>query len=297
MRFGFLLKRGKPEARELATELGEILKRRSCAVLASGEDVDALPGARLVDPSVIGTCIDALVVLGGDGTFLFGAGLVADHGVPLFGVNLGSMGFITHFTRAQSAAALEAACLGRLPIDERMRLSVTVRSRDGEVVETRNAVNDAVISQTSMARLLDFEARLDGEIVTTYKGDGLILSTPTGSTAYNLAAGGPILTPNLEAIVVTPICPHMLTNRPLVVRPDSQLVVTNVSEGGAQLTIDGQWGRALGPGESIEVRKTNRPLRIYRGAASFFAILHDKLSWGERQGDAAGVATGRSARR
>ena len=284
MRFGFLLKRGKPEARELATELGEVLSRRSCAIVASAEDASALPGALVVESALLGTCIDALAVLGGDGTFLYGAGLVADHGVPLFGVNLGSMGFITHFARSQAAAALEAACLGRLPIDERMRLAVTVRSRDGVILETRNAVNDAVISQPSMARLLDFEARLDGEVVTKYKGDGLILSTPTGSTAYNLAAGGPILTPNLEAIVLTPICSHMLTNRPLVVRPDSQLIVTNVSEAGAQLTIDGQWGRALGPGESIEVRKTERPLRIYRGASSFFAILHDKLSWGERQG-------------
>ena len=284
MRFGFLLKRGKPEARELATELASILARRSCAVVATPEDASALPGARIVEPALLGSSIDALVVLGGDGTFLFGAGLVADHGVPLFGVNLGNMGFITHFARNQAAVALEAACAGQLPMDERMRLAVTVRGRDGLVVETRNAVNDAVISQPSMARLLDFEARLDGEVVTTYKGDGLILSTPTGSTAYNLAAGGPILTPDLEAIVLTPICPHMLTNRPLVVRPDSKLVVTNVSEGGAQLTIDGQWGRALGPGESIEVRKTDRPLRIYRGAASFFAILHEKLSWGERLG-------------
>ncbi|MEO8215327.1 MAG: NAD(+)/NADH kinase, partial [Myxococcales bacterium] len=257
MRFGFLLKRGKPEARELAAELAEILTRRGCTVAASPEDASAIPGARVVDAVAFGPSIDALVVLGGDGTFLFGAGLVADHGVPLFGVNLGSMGFITHFARNQAGAALEAASMGRLPIDERMRLSVTVRGRDGGVIETRNAVNDAVISQPSMARLLDFEARLDGEIVTTYKGDGLIVSTPTGSTAYNLAAGGPILTPDLEAIVVTPICPHMLTNRPLVVRPDSQLVVTNVSEGGAQLTIDGQWGRALGSGESIEVRKTD----------------------------------------
>jgi NAD+ kinase len=283
MRFGFLLKRGKPEARELATELNEVLLRKQSSVVVCGDDAPGLPGARVVAPNALGACIDALVVLGGDGTFLYGAGLVADHGVPLFGVNLGSLGFITHFARAQAAPALEAACQGRLPIDERMRLAVTLRSRDGGVVETRNAVNDAVISQPAMARLLDFEARLDGEMVTTYKGDGLILSTPTGSTAYSLAAGGPILTPNLEAIVLTPICPHTLTNRPLVVRPDSRMVVTNVSESAAQLTIDGQWGHALGPGESIEVRKTERPLRIYRGTSSFFAILHDKLSWGERQ--------------
>lgn len=283
MRFGFLLKRGKPEARELAGELGLVLTSKGSTIVACEDDAPALPGARVVTAAALGASIDALVVLGGDGTFLYGAGLVADYGVPLFGVNLGSMGFITHFARGQAAAALEAASEGRIPIDERMRLSVTVRSRDGAVLETRNAVNDAVISQPAMARLLDFEARLDGEIVTIYKGDGLILATPTGSTAYNLAAGGPILTPDLEAIVLTPICPHTLTNRPLVVRADSQMVVTNVSASGAQLTIDGQWGRPLGPGESIEVRKTQRPLRIYRGPGAFFAILHDKLSWGERQ--------------
>ena len=283
MRFGFLLKRGKPEARELGAELGAMLLRRGRSIFACEEDASAFSGARSVPAHALGASIDTLVVLGGDGTFLYGAGLVADHGVPLFGVNLGTMGFITHFARAQAAAALEAAATGQLPIDERMRLSVTVRSRDGEVVEARNAVNDAVISQAAMARLLDFEARLDGEIVTTYKGDGLILATPTGSTAYNLAAGGPILTPDLEAIVLTPICPHTLTNRPLVVRADSRMVVTNVSDSAAQLTIDGQWGRPLGPFESIEVRKTQRPLRIYRGPSSFFAILHDKLSWGERQ--------------
>jgi NAD+ kinase len=283
MRFGFLLKRGKPEARELAAELGEVLLRNRCTIVTSDEDASAFPAARAVATSVLGACIDALVVLGGDGTFLFGAGLVADHGVPVFGVNLGTMGFITHFARGQAAAALEAACEGKLAIDERMRLSVTLRSRDGTPVETRNAVNDAVISQPAMARLLDFEARLDGEVVTIYKGDGLILATPTGSTAYNLAAGGPILTPNLQAMVLTPICPHTLTNRPLVVSAHSEMVIRNVSDSSAQLTIDGQWGRAMGPGESIEVRKAERPLRIYRGASSFFAILHDKLSWGERQ--------------
>jgi len=283
MRFGFLLKRGKPEARELARELGEVLKRHACEIVVVEEDAPALPGATVVSTGALAASVDALVVLGGDGTFLHAAGLVSDRGVPLFGVNLGSMGFITHFHRAQAAAALEQACLGKLPIDERMRLLVTVRSkRDGQVVETRNAVNDAVISQPAIARLLDLEVRLDDEAVTTYKADGLILSTPTGSTAYNLSAAGPILTPGLEAIVLTPICPHSLTHRPLVVRADSHLVVRNVSESEAQLTIDGQWGREMRPGDSIEVRKTERPLRLYRGSGSFFTILREKLSWGER---------------
>lgn len=286
MRFGFLLKRGKPEAREIAAELGHILRKHGCRLVALEEDVSALPvGAEAVSAERLGASIDALAVLGGDGTFLYGAGLVADHGVPLFGVNLGSLGFMTHFGRSEAVAAIVEACCGRLPIEERMRLAVTIRSASGAVGEMRNAVNDAVIAQRWIARLLDLDARLDGTPIATYKADGVILSTPTGSTAYTLAAGGPILTPDLEAIVLTPICPHTLTNRPLVVRADSRLSVTNSSGSDVTLTIDGQWGRKLEMGDSIEVRKTDRPLRMYRPSTSFFAVLREKLSWGERLGE------------
>ena len=286
MRFGFLLKRGKPEAREIAAELGQVLRQQGCRLFALDEDVSALPpGAFAVSPEQLGSSIDALAVLGGDGTFLYGAGLVAEHGVPLFGVNLGTLGFMTQFGPPEAVAAIQAASQGRLPIEERMRLAVTIRSASGAVGETRHAVNDAVIAQRSIARLLDLEARLDGTSIATYKADGVIVSTPTGSTAYTLAAGGPILTPDLEAIVLTPICPHTLTNRPLVVRADSRLSVTNVSESAVTLTIDGQWSRPLEINESIEVRKTGRPLRLYRPTTSFFGVLREKLSWGERLGE------------
>jgi NAD+ kinase len=286
MRFGFLLKRGKPEAREIAAELGQVLRQQGCRLFALDEDVSALPaGATAVSPEQLGSSIDALAVLGGDGTFLYGAGLVAEHGVPLFGVNLGTLGFMTQFGPPEAVAAIQAASQGRLPIEERMRLAVTIRSASGAVGEPRHAVNDAVIAQRSIARLLDLEARLDGTPIATYKADGVIVSTPTGSTAYTLAAGGPILTPDLEAIVLTPICPHTLTNRPLVVRADSRLSVTNVSESAVTLTIDGQWSRPLEINESIEVRKTGRPLRLYRPTTSFFGVLREKLSWGERLGE------------
>lgn len=289
MRFGFLLKRGKPEAREIAAELGQVLREQGCRLFALEEDVTALPaGAEVVSPERLGTSIDALAVLGGDGTFLYGAGLVADHGVPLFGVNLGSLGFMTHFARSEAVEGIQAAAHGRLPIEERMRLAVTVRGAGGVLGETRSAVNDAVINQRSIARLLDLEARLDGTIIATYKADGVIVATPTGSTAYTLAAGGPILTPDLEALVLTPICPHALTNRPLVMRGDARLSVTNVSGGEVTLTIDGQWGRKLENGDAIEIRKTERPLRLYRPSTSFFGVLRQKLSWGERPGASSG---------
>jgi NAD+ kinase len=151
-------------------------------------------------------------------------------------------------------------------------------------VETRTALNEAVITQRSIARLLDLEAELDGSSIARYKADGLIISTPTGSTAYNLAAGGPILTPDLEAIVLTPICPHTLTNRPVVMRGGARIVVTNVSASPVTLTVDGQWSRELGPSDSIVVEKAERPLRTFRPPSAFFAILRKKLSWGERPG-------------
>lgn len=283
MRFGFLLKRGKPEAKEIAADLGALLRGQGCSLVALAEDCDALNGARIVSPEELGGAIDALVVLGGDGTFLLGAGLVADHGVPLFGVNLGSLGFITHYAKSEAAAALAEACRGNLPVEERLRLSVTVASPDG-VLATRSAVNDAVLTQRALARLLDLEASLDGASITAYKADGLIVSTPTGSTAYTLAAGGPILTPDVQALVMTPICPHTLTHRPLVMRPDANLRIRNVSGGPATLTVDGQWGYELAHGAWIDVRRADRPLRMFRSPTPFFGILRQKLSWGERQG-------------
>jgi NAD+ kinase len=283
MRFGFLLKRGKPEARDIAAELADVVRAEGSTVVTLAEDGATLDGARAVSREELGGAIDALVVLGGDGTFLLGAGLVGDHGVPLFGVNLGSLGFITPYARSDASAALAAACRGRLAIEERMRLTVTIGTPRGPG-ESRSAVNDAVITQRALARLLDLEARLDDGAIARYKADGLIVSTPTGSTAYTLAAGGPILTPDLEAMALTPICPHTLTYRSLVLRPDAHLVIKNVSEGAVTLTIDGQWGHDLENGDWIEVCRAGRPLRVFRSPTPFFAILRQKLSWGERQG-------------
>lgn len=307
MRFGFLLKRGKPEARELAAQLGRILLERGSTVLALLEDASAIPGAAVVTEDRLGASIDALAVLGGDGTFLYGAALVADHGVPIFGVNLGSLGFITPYARGEAAAAIEEALRGRLPVEERIRLAVTIHGAGASDAETRatsalagggagdagpslgptsarSAVNDAVITQRSIARLLDLEARLDGAVVARYKADGLIVATPTGSTAYTLAAGGPILTPDVQAMVLTPICPHTLTHRPLVFRPESRLEIQNVSGAPVTLTIDGQWVHELATDASIEVRRAAQPLRLFRSPTGFFGILREKLYWGTRQG-------------
>jgi NAD+ kinase len=288
MRFGFLLKRGKPEARELAETLARVLAARGATSVALAEDAGAIPGATVVAPEAFASSIDVLVVLGGDGTFLYGASLAADRGVPIFGVNLGSLGFITPYARNEAAAALDEACRGGLVIEERIRLALTIRrSRGGEAPPAPSAVNDAVLTQP-LARLLDLEARLDGAEITTYKADGLIVATPTGSTAYSLAAGGPLLTPDLEAMVLTPICPHTLTNRPLVFRPDSKLSIRNASGGPVTLTIDGQWGTALESDDWVDVQRAARPLRLYQAPRGFFGILREKLSWGSRRVDRGG---------
>jgi NAD+ kinase len=284
MRFGFLLKRGKPEAQQLAVTLSRVLTGRGATFVALAEDAAVIPGAAVVGPEAFATSMDVLVVLGGDGTFLYGASFAADHGVPIFGVNLGSLGFITPYSRAEAAAALDDACQGKLAIQERIRLAVSVRPQAGEAPSpTRSAVNDAVLKQGSISRLLDLEARLDGAEITTYKADGLIIATPTGSTAYTLAAGGPILTPDVQALVLTPICPHTLTNRSLVFPPDSRLAIRNASGGPVTLTIDGQWSQELASDAWIDVRRADRPLRLFQAPRGFFGILRERLSWGSRR--------------
>jgi NAD+ kinase len=283
MRIGFLVRRGNSDGLSLATTLADGLRRSGITAIFVDDDGEAPPSGFPSGPgSEVASTADILVALGGDGTFLHGADLVGEHDVPLLGLNLGSLGFLTPYATSEAGAALVDAVEGRLGIEERMRLHVTLRSGSGKA-ESHSALNEAVITQRNLARLMDLAASLDGDTIATYKADGLILSTPTGSTAYNLSAGGPILTPDLEAIVLTPICPHTLTNRPLVVRADRVLSVTNVSLDHAVLTVDGLWTREVKPGDLVEVRKAARPLRVFRPRSSFFGILRQKLSWGERK--------------
>jgi len=283
MRFGFLVRQGNPEAASLAAGFANMLRARGSEVLFVSDYGQGAPsGYSSVPGEDIGLCIDVMVALGGDGTFLFGAKLVADHDVPLLGLNLGSLGFLTPYAVSEASAALADAAQGRLPVEERMRLLVTLRSKD-KPAESQSALNEAVINQREVARLMDLLASTNGDTITTYKADGLILCTPTGSTAYNLSAGGPILSPDLEAIMLTPICPHTLSNRPLVVRADTGVTVTNVSRYQGVLTVDGHWSREMAPGDVVEVRMMEKRLRVFRPGHSFFKILRQKLSWGERK--------------
>jgi NAD+ kinase len=283
MRFGFIVRDGNPEALPLAVELAKLLLAHGSQTLFVEDYGPGAPTGHVGIPgSRIGERVDVMVALGGDGTFLYGAELVGEHDVPLLGLNLGSLGFLTPFALSEARVALVGAAEGRLPIEERMRLLVTLHGKD-RVPESQAALNEAVINQREVTRLIELLAVSNGDTISSYKADGLILCTPTGSTAYNLSAAGPILSPDLEAIVLTPICPHTLSNRPLVVRADKGVTVTNTSRYHGVLTVDGHWSREMGPGDVVEVRKSERNLRVFRPAHSFYKILRQKLSWGERK--------------
>jgi NAD+ kinase len=278
---GFVLKRDKPEAEAIARELVSWLAGQGLRSVVMPEQARLADGVEVATESELGPACEIIVCLGGDGTLLHAAALAGDHGVPVLGVNLGTMGFNVPFAPAEARSALERAIAGDLPVEERMRLGVDIH-RDGKLT-TRVALNDAVLSQGSMARLVELVATLDGQQIATYKADGLIIATPTGSTAYNLAAGGPILTPGHAAFAITPICPHTLTHRPLVVPATSRIGISLCSNTtGVVVTLDGQWGYTMACEDRVEVFQAARPLKLYKSGKGYFEILREKLSWGSR---------------
>jgi NAD+ kinase len=221
-RVGFVLKPDKTEAGALFEELVPWLRERGHVPVVTTEDSIATPGSEIVPEEQLGEACDLAVVLGGDGTMLRAARLLADQGRPVLGVNLGQLGFLTPFAASESREAIEAALAGALPRMSRMRLAVTFR-RPGSEPVVRYALNDAVVHQGAMARLVEIEASCDDELIAMYRADGLIIATPTGSTAYNMAAGWPIVVPGQAAMTMTPICAHALTNRPLVLQATAKI--------------------------------------------------------------------------
>ncbi|MGH7393036.1 MAG: NAD(+)/NADH kinase [Candidatus Rokuibacteriota bacterium] len=226
--------------------------------------------------------VDAIVVLGGDGTLLSVARAVGDLGIPILGVNLGGLGFLTATTLEEMLPALDAFLGGRLIAEERMMLSARV-GRGGETVAEALALNDVVIMKAAMSRIIDLRVSVEGQAATAYRADGLIIATPTGSTAYSLSAGGPILFPTMDAVVLTPICSHTLTNRPIVLPGASRIEVTLHSTQEAMCTVDGQVGIALRDGDVVAVQRARSRIRLARiPQKHFFSVLRTKLKWGER---------------
>lgn len=285
MRVGFILKPDKTEAGVLLEELVPWLLDQGHVPVVTTEDQINPSGAEVVPELEMGTSIDLAVALGGDGTMLRAARLVSDHGRPVLGVNLGQLGFLAGFAPSEAKAGLAAALAGQLPQTKRMRLQVTFK-RAGAAPVVRHALNDAVLHQGAMARLVEIDAFVDDEFVASYRADGLIVATPTGSTAYNMAAGGPIVVPGshgLAAMMLTPICAHALTNRPLVIGANATIrLQLGADVRGVLITVDAQWGHSFIAGDVVEMTAAKSPLVMYAGDKSFFDVMRDKLHWGAR---------------
>jgi len=226
---------------------------------------------------------DMLIVLGGDGTLLAAARLMTTRNIPILPVNLGGLGFLTSVTLDDLYPVLEQAVGGQARYSERVMLESWV-IRAGQTFHHARALNDAVLNKAALARILDLQLHVDGEFVCNYKADGLIISTPTGSTAYSLAAGGPVVYPIVSAFIITPICPHTLTNRPLVIRDTAHIDVDfHSGDAPIYLTLDGQVGVELAPGDRVTLAALPERLRLVRPQQkSYFSVLRDKLKWGER---------------
>src|SRR6266542_946733 len=259
-RIGIVAKTDREEARTVVPELLKWCLARGLQPLCEKETAAICPEAAVATARKpeLPAQVDLLLVLGGDGTLLSMARLVGDLGVPILGVNLGGLGFLTALTVDELFPALEAYLNDGLAIEERMMLAAAV-SRDGERLSEYVALNDVVITKSAMSRIIRLEVAVDQQFATGYRADGLIISTPTGSTAYCLSAGGPIVFPTMDAIVLTPICSHTLTNRPIVLPADQQIEVTLLTDQDVMLTLDGQVGFALKQSDTVAVYRAAHP--------------------------------------
>lgn len=249
---------------------------------ARGIVLHTLGGATVMDEQEeLSEDIDLLVVLGGDGTMLRAARLLGAHPAPVLGVNFGFLGYLTEFTLAEMFAALDSLREGQFTLDHRMLLDVQLH-RDGETTALPRALNEAVLSKAMAVQMSELECHINGMFVNHFRADGMIVATPTGSTAYSLSAGGPILHPSMAAILLTPICPHMLSNRPVVVPGDSVIDLT-FKRGGEDLvlTVDGQVAINLQPADRITVRRSQTTFNLVRPTnRNYFEVLRTKLKWG-----------------
>ncbi len=269
--------------------IGEWLTARGVAAVFEQETASIMPvdpERQTADKDALAHQVDMVLVLGGDGTLLGMADCIgeAGSGIPILGVNFGSLGFLTEVTLPELYRSLEAALAGRALVEERLMLQATTY-RGGRVFKQLVALNDAVITKAARSRMIDLSVSVGDEFVTRVKADGLIIATPTGSTAYNLAVGGPIVQPSVDALILTPIAPHTLTNRPIVIPATSVVrVQPNMDERDEVfISLDGQAGFALEAGDEVSVCRSEHPLRLIKPSMrSYFEVLRTKLKWGER---------------
>jgi NAD+ kinase len=288
-RVGIIAKSHLRAATPHLVDIGAWLRARGVEAIFESATAALMPSAdghQICGKLALVDDVDMVVVLGGDGTLLSMADCIAAAGksIPILGVNFGSLGFLTEVTLPELYPSLDTALSGRAPIEERLMLRSTVK-RNGEVFSSHVALNDVVITKAARSRMIDLSVSVGKEFVTRVKADGLIVASPTGSTAYNLAAGGPIVEPSVEALVLTPIAPHTLTNRPIIIPASSTVRVQPHMDSRDEVfvTFDGQAGFQLEEDDEIVVCRAERALRLIRPSTrSYFEVLRQKLKWGER---------------
>jgi len=287
---GIVAKTRLTKATTHLVDIGSWLEQRSVEPVYETATAALMPpgtARSVADKQALVAAVDMVVVLGGDGTLLSMADCIGavGSGIPILGVNFGSLGFLTEVTLPELYPSLDSALTGRAPVEERMMLhSTTIRG--GATFADHIALNDVVVTKGARSRMIDLSVFVGDEFITRVKADGLIVATPTGSTAYNLAAGGPIVQPTLDALLLTPIAPHTLTNRPIVIPVSSPVrVQPNIEDEREELfvTFDGQAGFQLRRGDEIRICRANRTLRLIRPSTrSYFDVLREKLKWGAR---------------
>ncbi len=281
-KIGIIGKTGKPETLDIVTELAPWLKSKGHEVYVDIENATVM-NIEGTPRSQMSSLVDMIIVLGGDGTMIGVARLVAEKGIPILGVNTGGLGFLTAVSRDELYEVLDRVLDDDCRVEERIMLNACVL-RHSECIAEYIVMNDVVVNKGALARIIDLETYVNSAYISTFKADGLIISTPTGSTAYALSAGGPILYPTLNSIVLAPICPHTLTNRPIVLPDDVKIEIMLRSRNeDVFLTLDGQMGFSLRQNDIIEIKKSQYRARLYIPCErDYFEIIRTKLKWGER---------------
>ena len=280
---GIISKPDKPELTQILPPLYEWFRKHDYRIVVDPETAAYAPGPEVVKRSEIAAKpLDFVVVLGGDGTLLSTARVVAKAGIPVLGVNLGSLGFLTEVPLSELYDALDEVDQKRASVEPRSLVACELW-RAGSCIVSYSALNDVIVNKSAIARLNNYDLYVDKSFVSNYKADGLIISTPTGSTAYSMAAGGPILMPSVAAFVITPVSPHSLTHRPLVVRDSVEIeIVVKTGQEEAYLSVDGQVGVPLRDGDRVLCRKAEYAVHLLRLRRAFFEVLRTKLKWGQR---------------
>jgi NAD+ kinase len=276
---GVVVKPYHTQAWETAHEIAAWMKTRGISTVRESQSESG--DIENVDVEKFKTDVDLIVVLGGDGTMISTARLVGERDISVLGINYGSLGYLTEFRIEEMFSALEAILAGDYAVDRRVMLEVE-HLRDGKLIESGRVLNDVVVNKAVLARMIEIEVWLNNLFVNSFRADGLIVSTPTGSTAYNLSAGGPIVYPSMNAVVLTPICPFTLTNRPIVV-PDTDEINLRLSQQseGVVLTLDGQVGYSMTAQDSVSIRKSRTTFNLIQPPnRNYFDVLRNKLKWG-----------------